>query len=690
MTASLADCAALYNAGRFAEARDAAEQVLAGDPQNFKARSLWAGATAELGQVEEAVDAIKSAVDAGADHPLVRNMAGRVYLAAGDAAEAVEHLQRAAEVSPDDASVRLALAAALIQLDRFRDALQEYEWVAANAGPSCVLERSTLHWHLGAFAAAADILSSHLAVQPDDAPALNQLALVRKSQGDYAAGLDLFSRAVEADPSFEAAALNLAVTLQQSGRPEDGLAALDHGRTNLPAAKYELLRALMLPVILESEDEILRWRTHFAEGLDRTAHCGAHLRDPLKEVALHHFHLAYQDLDDRDLQRKAAETYLAVCPSLKFAATQLAPPPTNRPIRVAFVSTNLRNHTIGWLNAGFIEHLDRSKFDVTLVSPDFPDDEVYGRIAAAADRVITISRDLTRARALIADAQFDVIYYPDIGMDALTYYLAFARLAPVQAVGWGHPVTTGIPNIDYFVSCDLMEPDKAPEHYTEELVCLPDVGGCYERPNDPDGVFDRAAHGLSEGVPLLTCPQSCFKFHPQFDPLLRDILDRVPDAHLALLTSVPASNSALLRTRLETTLGDAASRVHFIGPLSHGNYLRLVRDADVVLDIPHWSGGRSGYEALAMGAAVVHLPGEFMRGRHTLAFYKTIGVEDCVAADENAYVGLAVRLLTDEAFRVDMRKKIAAHAGPLFNRMQPVHALEDFFAEAVERAAAKP
>jgi len=35
-------------------------------------------------------------------------------------------------------------------------------------------------------------------------------------------------------------------------------------------------------------------------------------------------------------------------------------------------------------------------------------------------------------------------------MDALTCKLAAVRLAPLQVTSWGHPVTTGLPEIDCF------------------------------------------------------------------------------------------------------------------------------------------------------------------------------------------------------------------------------------------------
>src|SRR3546814_8369575 len=78
----------------------------------------------------------------------------------------------------------------------------------------------------------------------------------------------------------------------------------------------------------------------------------------------------------------------------------------------------------------------------------------------------------------------DLLLYTDIGMNAFSYFLAFARLAPVQCVTWGHPDTTGIPALDYFISNDLAEPEDAESHYSERLVRL-------------DGVQDRKSTRLN-------------------------------------------------------------------------------------------------------------------------------------------------------------------------------------------------
>jgi predicted O-linked N-acetylglucosamine transferase (SPINDLY family) len=129
--------------------------------------------------------------------------------------------------------------------------------------------------------------------------------------------------------------------------------------------------------------------------------------------------------------------------------------------------------------------------------------------------------------------ELDVLFYPEVGMDPLTYTLAFSRLAPVQCATWGHPVTTGLPAIDYFLSSVDLETEEADGHYTEKLVRLPRLGVCYERPPMP-APAERTSLGLPERGHLYACPQSPFKFHPDFDAILGGIPAPRPEGVLVL------------------------------------------------------------------------------------------------------------------------------------------------------------
>jgi len=92
----------------------------------------------------------------------------------------------------------------------------------------------------------------------------------------------------------------------------------------------------------------------------------------------------------------------------------------------------------------------------------------------------------------------------------------------------------------------------------------------------------------------------------------------------------------------------------------------------VVLDTLHWSGGNTSLDALAVGAPIVSLPGEFMRGRQTQAMLNAVGVPELVVECEAALVERAVALAADPAARHALRQRLLVGRGALFDRAEPV------------------
>ena len=82
---------------------------------------------------------------------------------------------------------------------------------------------------------------------------------------------------------------------------------------------------------------------------------------------------------------------------------------------------------------------------------------------------------LSTTRTKIVAMELDLILYLDLTMSTMAHRLAMSRLAPVQVTSHGHPVTSGIQTIDYYVSWGAAEIDSAADHYTEELVLLPSI-----------------------------------------------------------------------------------------------------------------------------------------------------------------------------------------------------------------------
>jgi CRISPR-associated protein Csy1 len=284
---------------------------------------------------------------------------------------------------------------------------------------------------------------------------------------------------------------------------------------------------------------------------------------------------------------------------------------------------------------------------------------------------------------VIRDDALDVLVYPELGMAPVAFALAALRLAPLQCAGWGHPVTTGLPTIDVFFSSACMEPVGAAAHYTEELVTLPGIGTRYAMPQLPPAVA-RDALGLPEGVPLLLCPQSLFKVHPDNDALFARVLDAAPRAVLVGFEGRDAALTAKFLARLGRA-GVAPGRVRLLPQCPHEDYLRVNLACDVMLDTLRWSGGNTSLDAIACGLPIVTLPGAFMRGRQSAGMLGLQGLGELVATDEDDYVRKVAALAGDNAWRRATSERIVAARDRVFDDAAPVAALADFLAERVGR-----
>src|SRR5262249_9771021 len=285
--------------------------------------------------------------------------------------------------------------------------------------------------------------------------------------------------------AYAVAHKNLATFLQEQGDWAEALACLEKARALAPDDGLKIKAALTLPILYGSAEEVRRQRRRVEQAVARLREGPLSVADPLEAIGSTAFGLAYQGLNDRALQAALAEIHARATPSLTYVAPHCARPAPGRPLRVGFLSQFFHNHTIGRLNAGLIRHLSRADFRVVVLRPPGKDDALARSIQASADEAVALPAHLDSARRRGAQHRPALLFYTDVGMDPLTYFLAFARLAPVQCVTWGHPVTTGIPALDYFISSDLLEADGAESHYTEKLVRLKTLAVYYDRPAPP-------------------------------------------------------------------------------------------------------------------------------------------------------------------------------------------------------------
>jgi protein O-GlcNAc transferase len=457
-----------------------------------------------------------------------------------------------------------------------------------------------------------------------------------------------------------------------------------------PTAGALLSQKLMVPSIMESTDAIRATREHYTRGLAELSMDPPRLAAPEGAVGISAFFLAYHGQNDRDLQIGTARLFQRVIPALEFTAPHcLTPRRGAGKIRIGFISRFFASHSIFSTSVGLIEKLSRDRFEVIAlrITPS-RDDESTARIRRGADRTLDLDADFFRAREQIAALALDVLFYQDIGMETTSYFLAFARLAPVQCVSFGHPNTTGIPTMDYFISNDLFEPEDGAEHYSERLVQLRDLPtlAYYYKPQVPSTRATRESFGLPASATLYVCPQTLYKLHPDFDVILQGILAADSRALVVLIEGQFRDFTVRLRERFAVALQELEPRVVFLPFMAFERFMQLLALADVILDSIHFNGMNSSLQAFAVGAPVVTLPGRLQRGRHTQAMYRKMGMLDGIATSPAHYVNIAVRIGTEPEYAESLRRRILARNHVLFEDARVISEFERFFSQAVADA----
>ena len=268
--------------------------------------------------------------------------------------------------------------------------------------------------------------------------------------------------------------------------------------------------------------------------------------------------------------------------------------------------------------------------------------------------------------------------------------LAAQRLAPVQCNSWGHPETSGLPTVDYFISSDMMEPADAAEHYTERLVRLPNLSIYYEPIALSPVRMTRCELGMRPDAVAFWSGQSLYKYLPQHDFVFAKIAKSAGNCQFVFIEHAKEATAAdLFRRRLNSVFSqwglEATDHCLFIESLSADRYIAALGNCDIFLDSIGWSGCNSTFESLVHNLPVVTLRGALMRGRHSSAILNRIGVRETVADSIDEYVSIATRLATNSEERRRISLEIDRNKHRVYRDRDCITGLEDFIENAARR-----
>jgi len=625
------------------------------------------------------------------DHPQALHLMGMICIAEEDYAQAVTLILHVLQGQPMLAASHFNLGIAYKGLEQFDDAV-----VAFRSALLIAPDDPDIHYSLGnALQAQPDMPAAiiayrqALALAPQHADAHNNLGVALESLLHLDDALAAYRKALAIRPDHPEACNNLGSAMQDQGEMTASSASYARAIASQPEyaeARWGLAMC-GLPAVCSMQDSLAESRTGFAEALEmlETWLTPQRLGSAAIVGAKQPFYLAYQDENNRALLSRYGDLCVRLMQRWQ---------PHDRPtgissdtrLKVGIVSAHIHDHSV-WnaIVRSWLQHLDSMRFSLAVFHlGDRQDAET--EFARTRAQYFGTRQNLDAWVETLREHQPDVLIYPEIGMDAMTLQLACLRLAPVQIAAWGHPETSGLSTMDFYLSAQAFETAGAQDNYREKLIALPNLGCCYAALPVAAISPDMAALGIAEDRPLLLCAGTPFKYGPAHDHVFVALARELKACQFVFFThSIPNLSDRLqlrLKQRFDEAGLDFERYCRFIPWQRRAAFYGVMARADVMLDTIGFSGFNTAMQAMECGLPVVTREGRFMRGNLASGILRRAGLPDLVAVSDEDYIAITLRLVRDAAYGQSVRDRIDRGRSVLFDDLAPIRALEDFLLAA--------
>ena len=608
-----------------------------------------------LHKLDMAKDAYEKAIALRPNYHEALSNYGAIFLDEGSSKKAIPLFEKAINANPNFASAFNNLGNAFTQLGQYEDAYECYERA--------------------------------LQLQPSNLETCLNFGNALKKFKHYDAAIDCYCHALKIDANNPTIFFQLGELYYAMG--EGALAKTYYGKTlNLNpddlTAQFALALA-QIPKVYKSLEEVATSREEFSKQLEFLQSLNQALKSSEKYIAAfskHPFYLAYQAGNNRHLLSQFGALCIKQAELIHREIDLKIKQPEVEKIRIGIVSNHIFNHPV-WhaITKGWVYHLNPEFFDIYLFNTNGVEDNETVIAKSKAFKYLNCGKSVIAAAEKIVNTGMDCLIYPEIGMDTTSKGLACLRLAPIQLASWGHPETSGLSTIDYFVSGELLEPDGAEISYSEKLICLPNIGTCIHQTSIEASKPNLESLGIRASESILICAGSPSKYMPVNDIVLIEIAKKLGQCQFVFF-NFEENLTSILRERLHQAFSEAGltseNYIRFIPFLKKDEFHGLMEEADLYLDTIDFSGFNTAAQAIECNLPIVTIEGEWMRGRLASAILRQLKLENFICKCHSEYIDLAVELIQNKSLREAYRTKILTSKESLFNDMTPIKALEFF------------
>lgn len=358
-----------------------------------------------------------------------------------------------------------------------------------------------------------------------------------------------------------------------------------------------------------------------------------------------------------------------------------APRGKSKKLRIGYVSSDFREHAVGFAMTDVLEEHDKSAFETHAYYCGIDRiDPTRTRIRESVDSWFEIN-GLTdeQAAARIREDQIDILVDLN-GYTKDSRARVFAlRPAPITVNWFGFPGTMGTPHHHYIIADEHIIPEGSECYYSEKVLRL----ACYQ-PNDRRRKVSlvpptRTDEGLPADAIVYCCLNGMQKLTSTVFTSWMNILTQVPDGVLWLLGGTEDTNARLRNSAKQS--GISPERLIFATKKPNPEHLARYALADLFLDTFPYGAHTTAADAMWMGVPVLTLPGKSFASRVCSSLVTAAGIGEMVCKDQDHYIVRAIELGRRPDLLSMIKQKLVTgkQSCLLFDTPRLVHELEDLY-----------
>jgi len=632
----------------------ALEEAVALKPDHIPALNSLGNALRALRRFEEAIDQFSTALELDPSHLLARMNRANAMMETGDFEDAVPELQRVTRQDPASADAYFNLGIAYRELRRHQEARDAFE-LCAEIDP----KRSEAHFEVGyAEHKMARLFKAQthyriaLEVDAENVQARAALTKVLIVLGVYDKALEECKIAIDQRPDIAELWVSLGKIHKKMGAIDDAMEAFDKALELSPSNPTIHSAA---GAARQAIGDLEKAEQHYREALRLSADDDSYDDEKnLLFLVLNKPNVSSEDLFKwhRDIR---AHRQIPGAAEKTFPDRDRDP---NRRLRVGYISSDFKTHVVSLNLLPFVGAHDRDEIELFFYSEVLYPDRMTTFYKKVTDHWRdTVEKTDAEVAALIEEDEIDILVVLAGRFNENRPTVVIHRPAPIQ-VSFHDCATSGLVEMDYWLTDNLLNPPDTPERFTEELYRLP-VFYQYPEQNDLPEIGPLPAR--SNGYVTFGCFNKPEKINDEVVELWARVLKAVPDSRL-VLKYFSFFNGPMMTERWRTAFAD-----HGIDPdriiLQAGNdnrrsHLHRYDPIDIALDPFPFNGATTTFEALSMGVPVVSLIGKHFVDRVAYSIAAHIGHPELAAKTKDEYVAIATQLAGNLDHLADLRTRL--------------------------------